>query len=387
MNQPASTPRLRFGELAIRAGWLGQQHIDWALRVQADRKQAGVHLYLGSILVQQRYITVEQAVQILKHQRVQLMVDPTTGHRYNVHNFTAGQAYKSPESPATLQVLQQVDSLVVRGDIGLRQVQQGAGAAHHPPPGQGGQASSQSGTNRWATDSSAAGNWDEEWGGGHDSAVAAPVATPVQGTADGPVYAELTSDEKKSGNDDYDWYGQTILDDGSLAQQLRQAAAANQAAAAVAAPTASAPARSNVKAKPGTVVFLAMAFTDESQKVYRTITDLCVAKGIGTVRMDDVADTTAIWKGIERFIAGSHFMIADFSGTPQPPTHVVHEAQHATRSRKPTVVVTSNPASKQQCASIGVTLVGDYPAGDMAKLQTVLDGLIDQALRQANLVA
>lgn len=387
MNQPAPSPRPRFGELAIRAGWLGQQHVDWALRVQADRKQAGVHLYVGSILVQQRYITIEQALQILRHQRVQIMVDPTTTHRYNVHNYNAATTYKSPESPGTLQALQSIDSLVVRGDIGLRQVQQGGSA----PTAHGAPGANPAGTARWGNESGAAqGNWEEDWGGGGDggAAQAMPIAAG-QGTADGPVYAELTSDEKKSADEDYDWYGQTILDDGSLAQQLRQAAASHGAgaAAAAAAPAATTAPRSSIKAKPGTVAFLAMPFKDDFQKVYRAMTDLCAAKGIGTVRMDDVADTTQIWKGIERFIAGSHLMIADLSAGQQGAAHVVYEAQHSVRSRKPTVVVTSNPAAKQQCAQMGITLVGDYPAGDVNKLRDVLENLIDQALRQANLVA
>ena len=386
MNQPARRPT--FGELAIRAGWLGDAHINWALSVQQDRKRAGVHLYVGSILVQQRYITIPQALQILKHQRVQIMVDPTTGYRYNVHNYSPQMTYKSPESQATLQPLGNVDSLLVRGDIGLRQVQEGAPETH-----------AAGGAGGWAEPAAPAGgggNW-EDWGGGGG---AAPVAA-AKPAAGGPVYAELTADEKKSGGDeDYDWYGQTILDDGSLADQLKAAAAeargggggnnpipaAPNAAAAVAMPAGEVKSTTGVRAKPGTVVFLALphpGFDD----VYRTITDLCAAKGIGTVRIDDVNDTTPIWKGIERFISGSHFMIADFTGSPQASQTVVHEATAAHRAKKPTVAVTSSPTTRAQITQIGINLLGDYNRQDHASLSRAIEPLIDKALGLANLRA
>ncbi|MGE3854699.1 MAG: hypothetical protein AB7K09_23405, partial [Planctomycetota bacterium] len=158
------------------------------------------------------------------------------------------------------------------------------------------------------------------------------------------------------------------------------------AAAAVAMPAETITSITGVRAKPGTVVFVALPYPGFDD-VYRTITDVCAAKGIGTVRMDDVSDTTPIWKGIERFISGSHFMIADFSGSPSASQTVVHEATAAHRAKKPTVAVTSSPTTRSAITQIGIGLMGDYSRQDHASLQRALEPLIDKALAQANLRA
>ena len=56
-------PAMRLGDLLIKKGWLSQERLDQALREQkASRK------FLGSILVEQRFITERQLVQILSEQ-------------------------------------------------------------------------------------------------------------------------------------------------------------------------------------------------------------------------------------------------------------------------------------------------------------------------------
>jgi len=375
MNQPAQRRPL-FGELAIRAGWLGQEHVNWALSVQAERKKHGVHLYLGTILVNQQYISVQQAVQILQHQRVQIMADPSSNLTYNVHNYDQRQSYKSPESTALLTVAQNVQSLNVRGDIGLRQVQQGA----MPPPGTGGPN---------------AGIW-EDWTGNAQAAQ----AQPQQGGS--PVFAELSSEEKDSGNaDDYDWYGQTILDDGSLAEQLKRAAAESAEGSAIAepmeaeampaevdegfAPIASV-STSGTRAKPGTVAYIAMPAEPEYDAMYRAVSNLLASKGIASCRLDDVADPNGVWKGIERFISGAALTIADLSGQP-PVDHVVREATHAFRHRKPTIIMTSTPdATKPVAQQHGFRSVAIYNPGDTFDAQQKLEPVLDRILNAAQLV-
>ncbi len=380
MNQPV---RPLFGELAIRAGWLGQEHVDWALAVQAERKKHGVHLYIGSILVKQQYISVEQALQILRHQRVQIMLDPQTQHHYNVHNFDSHQQYQSPESTGILQPVSHPQSLNVRGDIGLRQVQ--SAQAQAAPHQQGGGA--------WAEEEAVGGQtiWEDDPGGLTDDA----------DSGSEPIFAELAGEEKESANDEVDWYGQTILDDGSLAAQLKAAAAAESTGVA---PEPVEPSGAeavpledleldpqptavpSVRAKPGTVAFLALPHGTVGEQAYRAITDTCAAKGIATIRMDDVADTAAIWKGIERFISGASLIIADLTGEPKPTPHVGHEVKHAVRHRKPLVVLSSTPqATTKVISKVGLAPEQVVAYSGPQQLPQALDPALSQALQNHNL--
>lgn len=121
MSNPAS-PRRLFGQIAVMANMCTQAHVDECKRIQEKGKGAGTHFYLGTILVNRGYLTLANALKILKHQNVQIVVDPSTGYRYNIHNFDVRKRYRSPESPDILTIPSDIDSLMVRGDLGLRKV-------------------------------------------------------------------------------------------------------------------------------------------------------------------------------------------------------------------------------------------------------------------------
>lgn len=407
MTAPQSSPRPLFGQLAIQAGLLEDVHVNWALAVQSQRKRAGVHLYIASILVQQRYITIQQAVELMRAQRVQIMVDPSTGYRYNVHNFDARVTYKSPESSSMLQPLQNIDSLLVRGDIGLRQVhqartrqiqaqpqsgpgnvpaQQQASSGQHASPAAA-QAQQPASSSGWGASASSEKDWD---GDGWGQETAEQPGSDVAHTGEGPVFAELTAEERGSEDEDYDWYGQTILDDGSLAQQLKAAQAAMEPADETPQEAQMAPRVSHAegvagKARPGTVALVALPHPGY-EAIYTAVTEACAEVGVATVRMDDVRDPAAIWKCVERGVQFADLVVADLSGNPQPAGHVVRQAKTGQGARKPILSISTSEAAQAVANDLGFGTVTVYNPGDVDGLKAQLATRLPELLSNRQLI-
>ncbi|MGE0432441.1 MAG: hypothetical protein AB7S36_09295, partial [Planctomycetota bacterium] len=211
-----SSPRLLFGQIAVLARLITEEQRAEALRIQAKGKQSGTHFYLGTILVNRGHLTIPQALDILKYQQVQIVVDSSTGNFYNIHSHEQKKKYRSPESTEILKVPDRIESLIVRGDLGLRKVTREdanrkftesekadfelGGTA---PPGPG--AASDDPFSTGSPGGSAAGD-DDPFGTGGGSGDPFGVESPATAGGDG---ADPFGDP----------FGATQVDDGSLAAQ------------------------------------------------------------------------------------------------------------------------------------------------------------------------
>jgi hypothetical protein len=108
----------RFGDYAIAAGLIEPIQLQLALALQARTSDPPhVHVYIGTILVQQGLLTRPQVVQLLKAQRVQIAIDPATRRQFNIHEFDPRGTYRSPVSNQLLIPVPVVESLMVQGDV------------------------------------------------------------------------------------------------------------------------------------------------------------------------------------------------------------------------------------------------------------------------------
>ncbi len=73
-----------FGRLAWRMGMLRQEDLNFALRQQAERARRGAYLPLGSLLVQEGYLTEEQMQSILEVQRKAILYCPECQVLYTI---------------------------------------------------------------------------------------------------------------------------------------------------------------------------------------------------------------------------------------------------------------------------------------------------------------
>ncbi|MCD4657826.1 MAG: tetratricopeptide repeat protein [Planctomycetes bacterium] len=122
MADKEKMPRPLFGQVAIMAEFSTQQQVDECLKIQNKGRRAGTHFYLGTILINKGYLTVDNAMKILKYQKVQIVQDPSNNNRYNIHSFSAKKKYRSPESTELLVIPKSISSITVRGDMGLKNI-------------------------------------------------------------------------------------------------------------------------------------------------------------------------------------------------------------------------------------------------------------------------
>ena len=122
MADNEKTSRPLFGQIAVMAEFCTQDQINECLKIQNKGKSAGTHFYIGSILMNKGYITLDQALQILKYQKVQIVQDPSNNNRYNVHEYSSKKKYRSPESKELLATPPSINTITVRGDMGLKKI-------------------------------------------------------------------------------------------------------------------------------------------------------------------------------------------------------------------------------------------------------------------------
>lgn len=87
----------KFGELCIEKGFTSEDRIHECLTLQERLKHEGKHLRLGQILLEKKYLTVQQAQLILELQGKKILRCAQCENKYNIRHYKPQKKYQCPK--------------------------------------------------------------------------------------------------------------------------------------------------------------------------------------------------------------------------------------------------------------------------------------------------
>jgi serine/threonine protein kinase len=119
---------LSIGRLLIDRGLATEEAVAHCVAIQRARARDGDFTRIGTILVEQRVVTAEQVAQVLKLQKITILVCVICKSQYNIHDFVKNGYYECRKCRGPLKKPSSLDSLTIQDSFRERSKQKSASA-------------------------------------------------------------------------------------------------------------------------------------------------------------------------------------------------------------------------------------------------------------------
>ncbi|MDF1664573.1 MAG: serine/threonine-protein kinase, partial [Planctomycetota bacterium] len=109
------------GRLLIDRGMATEEQIAYCVDLQRKRARSGDFSRIGTILVEQRVVTAAQVAEVLKEQKITILICAICKSQYNIHNFSKNGYYECRKCHGPLKKPSSLDSLIIQDSMRTRQ--------------------------------------------------------------------------------------------------------------------------------------------------------------------------------------------------------------------------------------------------------------------------
>lgn len=109
------------GRLLIDRGMATEEQISYCVDLQRKRARSGDFSRIGTILVEQRVVTAAQVAEVLKEQKITILICVICKSQYNIHNFSKKGRYECRKCHGPLKKPSSLDSLIIQDSMRTRQ--------------------------------------------------------------------------------------------------------------------------------------------------------------------------------------------------------------------------------------------------------------------------